>query len=99
MKLWEDRALIYLQYKRKLAHVSIGHFGNRYQRPWDSLVAQTVKRLPTMQETRVLLGAVGSRVLWGVSLGSPQPDSAQALRMPQLLTLVWFSTTLLDGGV
>lgn len=46
-----------------------------------------------------LLGAAGSRVLWGVSLGSPQPDSAQALGMPQLLTLVWFSTTLLDGGV
>ena len=53
MKLWEDRALIYLQYKRKLAHVSIGHFGNRYQRPWDSLVAQTVKYPPVMQETRV----------------------------------------------
>ena len=53
MKLWEDRALIYLQYKRKLAHVSIGHFGNRYQRPWDSLVAQTVKYPPVMQETWV----------------------------------------------
>ena len=51
MKLWEDGALIYLQYKRKLTHVSIEHFGNRYQRPWDSLVAQTVKYPPVMWET------------------------------------------------
>ena len=53
MKPWEDGALIYLQDKRKLACVSTGYFGNRYQRPGDSLVAQTIKYLPVMQETWV----------------------------------------------
>ena len=53
VKPWEDGALIYLQDKRKLARVSTGYFGNRYQRPGDSLVAQTTKYLPVMQETWV----------------------------------------------
>lgn len=55
-----------------------------------------------------LLDGAGGRVQWGLSLGSPrsvllaggpQPDSAQALAMPQLLTSVRSSAPLLNRRV